>query len=194
MALAPGSTLSVGVDTTVRLLEIDTPESVDPNSPLQCFAKRASDRLAHLLPLGSHAWALPDRDLLDPYDRALLYLWTADGTFVNLAMVKEGQAKAVLYEPNDLHIQEMRRAERSARLSKRGLWGACDYFGQPAGLLSNPAPSKGAPTRPSGMHTDPRFDYCYEANAAGFGNYVMGRDPEYAWYDDNDRDGVVCEF
>lgn len=41
---------------------------------------------------------------------------------------------------------------------------------------------------------DPRFDWCYEANAAGYGNYVQGRDPEYDWYDDADNDGVVCEF
>lgn len=45
----------------------------------------------------------------------------------------------------------------------------------------------------SGEGTDPRFSYCYEANDAGYGNYVRGRDPEYHWYDDNDNDGVVCE-
>jgi hypothetical protein len=43
-------------------------------------------------------------------------------------------------------------------------------------------------------NTDPRFSYCYEANDAGYGNYVSGEDPEYAWYDDADGDGVVCEF
>ena len=41
--------------------------------------------------------------------------------------------------------------------------------------------------------TDPRFDYCYEANAAGYGPYVQGRDPEYDWYRDGDGDGEVCE-
>lgn len=41
--------------------------------------------------------------------------------------------------------------------------------------------------------TDPRFSYCYEANAAGYGPYYRGQDPEYAWYDDRDGDGVVCE-
>ena len=44
---------------------------------------------------------------------------------------------------------------------------------------------------PSG--TDPRFDYCYQAVAAGYGPYYQGRDPEYAWYRDSDGDGVVCE-
>lgn len=40
---------------------------------------------------------------------------------------------------------------------------------------------------------DPRFDYCYQAKAAGYGPYYQGKDPEYAWYTDGDGDGVVCE-
>lgn len=41
--------------------------------------------------------------------------------------------------------------------------------------------------------TDPRFGTCGEANAAGYGNYRRGSDPEYDWYQDRDGDGVVCE-
>jgi len=40
---------------------------------------------------------------------------------------------------------------------------------------------------------DPRFSYCYEATAAGYGPYYRGRDSEYPWYTDSDSDGVVCE-
>jgi hypothetical protein len=40
---------------------------------------------------------------------------------------------------------------------------------------------------------DPRFDYCYQATAKGYGPYRRGRDREYAWYTDADNDGVVCE-
>ena len=46
----------------------------------------------------------------------------------------------------------------------------------------------------SAPSTDQRFSYCYEANAAGFGPYYQGRDPEYDWYDDRDGDGIVCEY
>jgi hypothetical protein len=46
----------------------------------------------------------------------------------------------------------------------------------------------------SGSATDPRFDWCYEANDAGYGNYQRGVDSEYDWYDDADNDGWVCEF
>jgi hypothetical protein len=40
---------------------------------------------------------------------------------------------------------------------------------------------------------DPQFDWCYEANDAGYGPYREGEDPEYYWYDDRDNDGLVCE-
>jgi micrococcal nuclease len=129
---APTRFFSRGDVTTVRLLEIDTPESVDPSEPVQCYARRASAALSRLLPLGAHVWVRSDRDLIDPYGRTLLYLWTARGTFVNLALVRQGFARAVLYEPNDEYIGVMRAAERRAHSADRGLWGACRYFGQPA--------------------------------------------------------------
>jgi hypothetical protein len=51
-----------------------------------------------------------------------------------------------------------------------------------------------SPAREAGSGgTDPRFDYCYEATAHGYGPYYRGRDPEYSWYTDADHDGVVCE-
>jgi hypothetical protein len=45
----------------------------------------------------------------------------------------------------------------------------------------------------AGSGLDPRFRYCTHAIAAGFGPYVAGIDPEYAWYNDRDGDGIVCE-
>ncbi|TIC82263.1 DUF1524 domain-containing protein [Nocardioides sp. GY 10113] len=67
---------------------------------------------------------------------------------------------------------------------------AANTGGPPPSATPKPTPK---PT-PSASQTDPRFSYCYEANDAGYGNYVRGRDPEYDWYDDRDGDGVVCEF
>ena len=54
-----------------------------------------------------------------------------------------------------------------------------------------PATTERAPA--SGGSTDPRFDTCGAANAAGYGPYVAGRDPEYDWYVDRDGDGRACE-
>lgn len=117
--------LARGVDEPVRLLEVDTPESKDPDLPVQCFAVRATRALERLVPPGSTAWVVPDTDLRDRYDRALLYLWNADGVFVNERLVRRGFARAVLYPPNDRHIALIREAEADARKHRRGLWGSC---------------------------------------------------------------------
>jgi micrococcal nuclease len=59
--------------------------------------------------------------------------------------------------------------------------------------LTAPAPAPAAPEPAGGGGTDPQFSWCYEANAAGYGPYYQGQDPEYDWYDDRDGDGIVCE-
>jgi hypothetical protein len=66
---------------------------------------------------------------------------------------------------------------------------------EPAPAPVDPAPAPPEPAEPDpAPATDPDFGTCKEANANGFGNYVRGQDPEYVWYDDRDKDGVVCEF
>jgi micrococcal nuclease len=117
--------LAVGALEHVRLLEIDTPESKDPDLPVQCFALRATRATERLLPRGSVAWVVADRELRDRYGRALLYVWNADGVFVNLRLVRRGFAGAVLFRPNDRYIELMRSAESAARRAGKGLWSAC---------------------------------------------------------------------
>jgi len=61
------------------------------------------------------------------------------------------------------------------------------------GTVVTPAP-KPTPTASTPTNDlDPRFDTCGEANDAGYGPYVSGKDPEYDWYRDRDHDGIVCE-
>ena len=62
---------------------------------------------------------------------------------------------------------------------------------------ANTPPADESPSESSGSSSpgalDPRFPYCNVAIAANYGPYVQGKDPEYAWYRDGDRDGIVCE-
>ena len=120
---APG--VPAGVETRVRLLEIDTPESVTPGVPLECYGEQAARELTRLAPPGSRVWVLPDRELFDIYGRTLLYLWNDRGRFVNLELVRTGAAEAVLYEPNDRYIDVMDRAEARARRAGAGRWSRC---------------------------------------------------------------------
>lgn len=117
--------LPQGVDTRVRLLEIDTPESKDPDLPVQCFALRATAATERMLPQGSTAWAQTDRELHDRYGRTLGYVWNARGVFVNEALVRRGLARVLFYRPNDRHLERIRAAESAARSAGRGLWSHC---------------------------------------------------------------------
>jgi len=56
-----------------------------------------------------------------------------------------------------------------------------------------PSPKPQTTSKPAAPKTDPRFGTCGAANAAGYGPYYRGQDPEYAWYIDRDGDGIVCE-
>jgi hypothetical protein len=62
-----------------------------------------------------------------------------------------------------------------------------------ATVIAGPPPQAPSPRPTSDRALDPRFGTCREAIANGYGNYIRGVDPEYAWYRDGDSDGIVCE-
>jgi micrococcal nuclease len=120
-----GGRLPAGASHKIRLLEIDTPETVHPLLSVQCGGLRATAFAEQLMPLGSTVHLLADEEDVDQYGRFLRYVWTSDGEFFNLEAVRAGHARAVLYEPNDAYIDVMRAAEAEARSAKRGIWGDC---------------------------------------------------------------------
>ncbi|MEM7340664.1 MAG: thermonuclease family protein [Actinomycetota bacterium] len=116
----------------VRLLGIDTPETVARTVPVQCFGAEATDALTALLPPGTAVVVSRDVEARDHYDRLLLYLYRAeDGVFVNEWMVAHGYAEAVSYAPNTTHEIALVRAEARAKANGHGLWSACDGPDQP---------------------------------------------------------------
>lgn len=119
----PGGPLLAGATHKIRLLEIDTPETVDPSRPVQCGGPQATAFAERMLPVGSTVYLVADREDTDRYGRFLRYVWTADGEFYNLQAVATGHARAVLYEPNDAYIDLLRGAEADARAAGLGLWG-----------------------------------------------------------------------
>lgn len=125
-----GDTVVVGVDggtEDVRLIGIDTPESVDRDRPVMCFGPEASARLAELVPPGTPVRLERDVEPRDRYGRLLAYLYRAsDGLFVNLALVAEGAAEDYAYAPNVAHDGEFAAAAAAARAERRGAWAACD--------------------------------------------------------------------
>ena len=120
----PGGPLAAGATHKVRLLEIDTPETVHPSQAVGCGGPEASAFAEQRMPVGSTVHLVADRQDTDQYGRFLRYVWTADGSFFNLDAVRTGHARAVLYAPNDAYIDVLREAEDRARSEGLGLWGA----------------------------------------------------------------------
>jgi micrococcal nuclease len=110
----------------VRLLGIDTPESVKPRTPVQCFAHQATARTSSLLRPGARVRLVRDVEARDRYGRLLAYVYrSTDGVFVNLALVQEGYAATLTIPPNVAHAAELASAADAARQAGRGLWGQC---------------------------------------------------------------------
>jgi micrococcal nuclease len=128
LRVVDGDTIHVEVGRrreTVRYIGVDTPESVKPGTPVQCFAKRAS-AFNHRLVEGERVRLVPDAEARDRYGRLLAYVYRRpDGMFVNAELVRRGFATILTIPPNLAHAQEFLRLQRAARQAGRGLWGAC---------------------------------------------------------------------
>lgn len=124
-----GDTIEVATDSgseTVRLVGIDTPETVHPSQPEQCYGAEASGRLESLLPAGTPVTLVLDIEARDSYGRLLAYVMRSeDDMFVNWEMVASGHASALSIEPNQHFEAVLSAAETRARSAGLGLWGAC---------------------------------------------------------------------
>jgi micrococcal nuclease len=111
---------------TVRLLGIDTPETVDPRRPVGCYGPEASSYTKHLL-TGRRVVLRYDRELHDRYGRWLAYVYTSAPRplFVNARLLELGFARTMSIAPNLAHREELAKIESRAALSGRGLWSAC---------------------------------------------------------------------
>ena len=118
-----------GRKETIRLIGIDTPETVHPTKPVECFGPEASAFTKALLPAGTRVRVVRDTEARDAYDRLLSYLYvetpTAGDVFVNLELVRTGHARPFPFPPNTAHRDEFTQAAWDARDEGRGLWAAC---------------------------------------------------------------------
>lgn len=114
---------------TVRLIGVDTPETVHPNKDVECYGKEASDELKQLLE-GESVYIDFDesQDEQDRYGRLLLYIWRAkDDLFINEHMISDGFAYEYTYNTSYYYQPEFKFAETAARNLSKGLWGsACN--------------------------------------------------------------------
>lgn len=120
-----GDTIEARIDDRVedvRYIGVDTPETVKPGTPVQCFGPQAS-AFNHLVERRRVrlVFGVERRDV---YGRLLAYVYL-EQRFVNASLVRRGLARSLTIPPNDRFAPLFRRLEMRAARAGRGLWGAC---------------------------------------------------------------------
>lgn len=141
-----------GVDEKVRLIGIDTPESVHPDSTLNSeLGKIASDFTTKLLS-GKSVTLEMDVQERDKYGRILAYVYL-DGVMVNKTLLSAGMAQVATYPPNVKYVEDFKALEKIARDGNVGLWGDINIEDTPVTEEPKPVdpkpvdPKPGNPTR-----------------------------------------------
>lgn len=175
----------------IRLIGVDTPETVHPSEPVGCFGPAAS-RFTERQLEGKRVRLTFDVEREDRYGRTLAYLWLGSELF-NERLVRAGFATVSTFPPNVRYVERFRAAERYARNHDRGLWGGCDPGpfeipdlegeGEDTGGNCDKSSYPGVCIAPSPPDLD-----CADVPYSNF--QVTGSDPHGF---DGDNDGVGCE-
>ena len=155
--VADGDTLTVkfadGEEETIRLLDVDTPETVHPNRPRECYGSQASDFTKRLM--GQRVGI--EEEGRDKYGRLLAYVWTEaeeGGQLWNVRLLEQGLAVYNDYGNPGQYADRTRVVAERAMLAGVGLWSACEIEERPTlvptqsahgvcpqGCVSQPEPS-----------------------------------------------------
>lgn len=181
-----GDTVVLEKVGTVRLIGVDTPETVHPKTPVEYYGKEASSFLRTLIE-GKLVRVDYDWQRKDKYGRTLAYLYLENGTFINAEIIKRGFGQAYTVFPFKL-LTEFREYEKAARNSKVGLW--ADHEGE-----KDPKPLS-IKSSPEAAATSWKFS-CGSKRKCG----DMGSCDEAKFYLktcgisrlDGDHDGIPCE-
>ena len=121
-----GDTIEVrigGQHEDVRYIGVDTPETVKPGTPVQCFGPQAHRFNARLV-AHRRVRLVFGEERRDVYDRLLAYVYLGR-RFVNAELAARGFARTLTIPPNDRFAKRFKRLQTAAARAGRGLWGAC---------------------------------------------------------------------
>jgi micrococcal nuclease len=141
-SIVDGDTIKVklGKKTeTIRIIGIDTPETVDPRKPVQCFGKEASAKMKSLIAGKTVTLERNPAEDRDKYRRLLRYVWL-DGQDIGAKMIQDGYAFSYKKYPHP-RLETYNKLEQEAREALRGLWGSvCGYQSTNPALESKTSP------------------------------------------------------
>jgi micrococcal nuclease len=126
-----GDTIVVEIgnkDVTVRMLGINTPETVDPRKPPECFGKQASDETKRILS-GQSVYIETDKIVgeYDKYNRLLAYISLNKNESTNEYLVQNGFAKEYTFDTKKPYSKRdlFKERQKEAKKEKKGLWLEC---------------------------------------------------------------------
>lgn len=204
LRVVDGDTVAVEVDgkqEVLRLIGINTPETVDPRTPVECFGKEASNKSKEVL-TGKKVSIEADstQDNLDKYNRPLRYVYLEDGTNFNKMMIEEGYAYEYTYNTPYKYQADFKEAERKAKEEKKGLWAEDTCNGNLTKSTASTTPAIVIPqteTKATSQNTASSSGTCAGKRTCG----QMANCQEAYFYLntcgvgslDRDKDGIPCE-
>ena len=197
LSVVDGDTIKIDLDgkaETLRLIGIDTPETVDPRKPVQCFGHEASNKAKELL-LGKKVRieSDPTQGERDKYGRLLVYVYREDGLFYEKYMIEHGYAHEYTYNIPYAYQSEFKSAEASARSAQLGLWApeTCNVTPPESSISEDVAPV--LPRDPScRANIYNCSDFRTQAQAQEIFDRCGGGSNDIHLLD-SDKDGIACE-
>jgi micrococcal nuclease len=114
---------AVGGTQDVRLLGVDTPETVDPTEPVEPYGPEASAFTERQLE-GERVTLIFDQQKTDQYGRTLAYVRIGgQSETLNETLLQQGYAQLYVVPPNDRYEARFSQAQEQARQAQRGIWG-----------------------------------------------------------------------
>lgn len=188
-----GDTIKVSIDNkneSVRLIGINAPETVNPNKPIECFGKEATESLNKIL-IDRKVKLYRDRTQSDrdKYNRLLRYVNTNDGTDVGYVMIENGYAREFTYNSPYMKQTLYKKAELYAIGAKKGMWS----FENCQNNIKQTTSNKSFELDALGHYqTSTFYANCASAVAAGVAP-IYRNTPGYREGLDRDLDGIACE-
>lgn len=125
ISVTDGDTFKIdynGEEKKVRLIGVDTPESVSPNKEKNNnYGKEASNYTKERLE-GQYVSIEFDVQETDQYGRFLAYVYLEDGTMYNKELLEKGYAQVATYPPNVKYVEEFEEIQKNARENNIGFW------------------------------------------------------------------------
>jgi endonuclease YncB( thermonuclease family) len=119
-----GDTLELATGETVRLIGVNTPETVAPGQPVECYGHEAS-AFTKARAEGQLVTLEKDVSETDRFGRLLRYVWLPDGTMLNEVLVAEGYAQVSTFPPDVTYQERFLAAQQQAAAAGAGLWSGC---------------------------------------------------------------------